>query len=381
MFRKNFFIFCLTFFTVSFGVAAMAALVPTVAVYFGVEQNCAVKLTWLYMLPYGTFALLWSPLTRIFKVKNIFLFTTLGFGLSAFFFSFSPTICQAFIYRFLMGCFGCSFVPLVLITIGKTVSPEEKSKYIGVLFALSYISTFLSVFLSGFVVWWGIVYLIPAVLSLVIFILGVIFMNDFDFRKEKFSISYKNTFKDREAVAFFFVIMVASFFYHSLQQRLGIYLSRTYFLEQKVISTIFTVSTLSAIVFEFAGGFLSARFGSIKVASVGFILMSIFTLFLLGIRDYRSLFIVIGLWGAGWALAHVGLSSYLTLLPEQVMRDASSLNSALRFSLGGLGAVAGGIIVDLMGFKALFVFVGAGVLYLGISLKKILNKKGVLWVS
>lgn len=362
------------FFAVSFGVAAMAALIPSIALYFSVSQEYAVRLTWLYMLPYGVVALIWAPLTRIIKIKTLLLFTTFGFFLSSLLFSMSGSMQQAFIFRFLMGCFGCSFVPLALITIGKAVPPESKSKYIGTFFAISYIATFISVFFSGFMPW-RIIYAIPAVLSLAVFILVITHLHDFDFRRTKFHISYTDTFKDSRALSFFVAIMIGSFLYHSLQQRLGVYLNKAFSLQQIVISTIFTVSTLSAIVFEFWGGFLSARFGNIKVARIGFVLMSMFVLFLIFIGNYKLMFLVIALWGSGWALTHVGLSAHLAHFPDKILRDASSLNSALRFSFGGLGAVCGGALVNLVGFKTFFVIVGTGVFLLGFCLKNIIKER------
>ena len=79
------------FFAVSFGVAAMAALVPSIAADFEVSLNSAMRLTWLYMMPYGLVALAWAPLTRITKVKKLLLVTSLGFFVSALAFSFSPS--------------------------------------------------------------------------------------------------------------------------------------------------------------------------------------------------------------------------------------------------------------------------------------------------
>ncbi len=370
--RVDFIIFCLMFFAVSFGVAAMAALVPSIAAHFGVAGNYALKLTWLYMLPYGVVALLWSPLTRVIKLKKLFLFAALGFFLSALLFCTAPDIKAAFIFRFLMGCFGCSFVPLTLITIGKTLPADKKAQCVGILFGLSYFSTLISVFLSGFLSW-RIIYLIPAVLSLVVLILIFRHLNDFDFRKERFRISYLDTLKDKQAVSFFIAIMLASFLYHSLQQRLGVYLHLKYSLDQMAISTVFTALVLSATLFEFWGGFLSSRFGNIRVAKAGFFLMSLFILFLIFTRRYQLICLAVAFWGAGWALTHVGLSSHLASFSDRILRDASSLNSALRFSFGGLGGFMGGALVGAAGFNTLFIVVGAGVLTLGFVLNKIIH--------
>ncbi|NQT28319.1 MAG: MFS transporter [Candidatus Omnitrophica bacterium] len=372
--KISFYIFCAMFFVISFGVSAMAALIPSIAIYFGIAKAQALPLTWLYMLPYGVFALIWAPFTRIVKVRKILLIATLGFFLSSLWFSLSKSIEQAFISRFLMGCFGCSFVPVILITIGKVISSKDKAKSIGVFFAFSYFSNFISVFLSGFFENLPLgLYLIPSILSLLVFILVLTRLEDFDFRVDKFKISYLDTLKDKKAVNFFIVVMLGSLLYHGLQQRLGIYLSERFSLEQITISSIFTVSILAAMIFEFSGGFLSARFGNIKVSSIGFFLMSVFAFSLIFIGNYKLIFLMVTLWGAGMALTHVGLASHLTLFPDRILRDASSLNSALRFSFGGLGAFLGGLLVSIAGFKALFIIICLSILFLGLNLKKIIK--------
>ena len=372
--KVSFYIFCLMFFVISFGVSAMAALIPSIAIYFGIAKAQALPLTWLYMLPYGVFALFWGPFTRIVKIKKIFLITTLGFFVSSFLLSFANSIEQAFLFRFLMGCFGCSFVPLVLIVVGKIVPSVDKAKTIGIFFTFSYLSNFVSVFLSGFFESFPLaIYLIPSLASLLVFILIFNKLEDFDFRVDKFKISYLDTLGDKKAINYFIVIILGSFLYHALQQRLGIYLSERFLLEQMAISSVFTVAILAAIVFEFSGGYLSARFGNIKISSIGFILMSIFALSLIFISSSKLILLMIVLWGAGMALTHVGLASHLTLFPDKILRDASSLNSSLRFSFGGLGAFLGGLLVSIAGFKALFIVVFLSIFFLGFNLKKIIN--------
>jgi len=372
--KVSFYIFCLMFFVISFGVSAMAALIPSIAVYFGIAKAQALPLTWLYMLPYGVFALIWAPFTRVVKVKKILLVATLGFFLSSLFFSLSRSIGQAFVSRFLMGCFGCSFVPLVFIIIGKIVPSKKKAKTIGAFFAFSYLSNFISVFLSGFFEKFPLgLYLIPSFASLLVFILVLKKLEDFDFRVDKFKISYFDTLKDKKIINFFLVVTLGSFLYHGLQQHLGVYLSENFSLDQMAISSVFTVATLAAIIFEFSGGFLSARFGNIKISSIGFILMSVFAFFLIFIGNDKLIFLMIALWGAGRALTHVGLASHLTSFPDRILRDASSLNSSLRFSFGGVGAFLGGLLVSIAGFKVLFVVIFLSIFFLGFNLKKIIN--------
>ena len=73
----------------------------------------------------------------------------------------------------------------------------------------------------------------------------------------------------------------------------------------------------------------------------------------------------------------MGLSSHLTHFPDKILRDASSLNSALRFAAGGLGAFVGGFLVSRIGFRAHFLLIGTGILLLGLYLKRIFYQEGV----
>ncbi len=373
--KGSFLIFCLIFIGLAFSLSATAALIPTLANYFAVEKSLAVRLTWLYMLPYSIAAFLWGPLSRVVTVKKLLLIVSLGFCLCTLFFGLSNSITQAFVFRFLMGCFGSGFVPLTFITIGKAVNKENKAKYLGIFFALSTSSACVGVFLSGFVLWRAI-YLVPAVISSLIFILILLYLEDFDFRREKFKLSYLETFKDRAALRLFAAIGLGSFLFHGLQQNLGVYLSERFYLSQMAISLIFTLSTLSAIAIRFLGGFLSSTFGNIKITRIGFILMSIFSAILFISPSFKPIILTIILWGVGWALAHVGLSAYLAHMPDKVLRDASSLNSSLRLGFGGLGAFFGSILASsIVGFKVLFFLMVLSLFFLGFWVKSLLDQK------
>jgi predicted MFS family arabinose efflux permease len=371
--KKSFLIFGLSFFTVSFGVAAMAALIPSIAEYFVVKQVYAARLVWLYMLPYGLFALVWPPLTRVVTLKKLFLSTAAGFCLSAFFFSAAGSVEQAFLFRFLMGVFGCSFVPLILIAVGKTVPKKKKAKYIGSFFGISYISTCVSVFLSRR--WpWQWVYVVPALLSLAVIILAVKFLDQYDFRRAGLKVSYIRTFQEEKVKRFFLAVILGSFLYHGFQQWLGVYLKQTYSLAQVSISSIFTVATVSAAAFEFLGGFFCSRIGNITLARLGFILMGTFLGLFLTAGNYQKLYLFIVLWGAGWAFTHVGLCAHMAQFPDKILRDASGLNSALRFSSGGLGAFIGGAVISRVGFHTHFFIIALGVVLLGVYLNSLLEK-------
>jgi predicted MFS family arabinose efflux permease len=69
------------------------------------------------------------------------------------------------------------------------------------------------------------------------------------------------------------------------------------------------------------------------------------------------------IWGLGWTFNHAGLSTMLTDLPKEFLNEAASLNSAVRFISGGLGAALGGILMQ-RSFNLGFIVFGAGFLIL-----------------
>jgi len=373
MSNKSFLIFALGFLSSSFGVATLSPLVPAMAETFGVDKLYMSHVSWYYMLPYGFFALVWAPLTRVVDIKKIFSLSALGFTLASLVFSFSATVGWAFAAEFCVGGFACAFMPLSLIVIGKAVAKENKGRYIGWLLGLSYVSSLCGVSLSGFLSWRQ-VYLISAGLGFITFVFSLLFLEKFDFRQESFKISYQETLRDKQAVALLVFIFLASFFYHSLQQLLGVYLNETYSLPQASLSGIFAVSTICSIILQFSGGILTRRFANTQMARAGFFLMSAFAGLLLLAGDWRWMFLLMILWGSGWALNHIGLSAYLTHLPDKVMRDASSLNSAIRFSSGGLGVMSANAIISWLGFKTQFAVVAVSAAVLGLFVHKVLSE-------
>ncbi|MBU0693351.1 MAG: MFS transporter [Candidatus Omnitrophica bacterium] len=366
--KKSFFILAATFFTLSFSVAATAALIPSIASHFGESLLQSGKLIWIYMLPYGLCALIWSPLSRKFSIKKILLTALFLFSLFAFIVGVAPNLNFAFLGRLGMGMFGSCFVPISLIIVGKELPLETKPKYVGFLFSLSFVSSLLGVFFSG-ILPWRIIYFIPSFLALATFIVSIYFLKDFDY-KGTFKISYYDTFKDRKAIKLFIFIFIGSFFYHSIQQWLGVYLFKQHSFNQFLISSVFSISALTAIFSESIGGFLASRFGALKIASLGLLSMSLFIFLLFIFRVPQLIFFIAVFWGLGWAFNHVGLSSILTSLPDKFLRDASSLNSSLRFLSGGMGVYLGGKSISLWGFNRHFLITAILIFTLGLILKK-----------
>lgn len=376
--RKTFLFLSSLAFILSFSVQATAALLPTLAEYFNQNPVKVGKLIWIYMLPYGLCALIWSPLSRKFSVKKILLFCLTFFSIAAFGVALSRNLLSAFIGRLGMGVFGSALIPLSLITIGKECNSKERPKHVGLFFSIGFGSGLLGVFLSG-ILPWRLIYGIPAVLGIGACLFGIKYLDDIDFRG-KFKISYLATFKDKSALKLFSFIFILSFLYHSIHQWLGVYLAKEYNFSQFLVSSALTLSAIAAIFSESIGGFLSSRFGSSNIASLGLLSMVLFLIFSLMTGVPQAIFFLIIFWGLGWAFNHVGLSSYLTGLPDKYLRDASSLNSSLRFVSGGIGTYLGGQSIAKFGFSVHFIIVGILILIIAFLIKKtLIVSKSVEW--
>lgn len=357
VFGKDFRLLCIQAAVVSFNVAAIAAMIPSIAVSFRQTPLFMGKLTWLYMLPYGLGALLWGPLSHKFRADHLLRQIFFLYALSCCGVVFSRTVVQIFFCTFCMGLSSSGITPLSLIIIGHSAAPQ-KGRQVGTYFSGTFIASLCGLLLSGFMDW-RYIYLIPGVLGSLFSLITWRSMSPFDFRKESYRFSYHVTLRDPMVGTLFLLIFLSSTFYHSIQQWLGVYLKTSYPLSQLAISMFFSVSLAWAFCTEYFGGFLSDRRGRVRVFSWGTYGMLLFvaSLFILKARAVWQLFVVVACWGGGWGLAHVGLSSYLTHLPDKYLRDASSLNSAVRFISGGIGAWCGGAMITAFGFQAHFLII------------------------
>jgi predicted MFS family arabinose efflux permease len=137
-----------------------------------------------------------------------------------------------------------------------------------------------------------------------------------------------------------------SFLFHGIRQWLGVFFSKTYGFEQFLISMLLTTVSLSGILGESFGGILADRLGRVKVANVGGLLMVAVLSILLVKNSAAVLFTLMFVLGLGWTFNHAGISTNLCDLPQRLLHESASLNSAVRFLSGGLGAVFGGMVAQ-----------------------------------
>jgi predicted MFS family arabinose efflux permease len=343
--KLTFIILCLEGAILSFNVAACAALVPSIAKDFGVSQFVIGKIIWLYMLPYGVAALFYGPLVRTFNAKKIELVCFFFFSAANLLAGFSKNIPSLFMARFLMGIFGASVIPLVLILIGESTESKNRGRLVGIFFSATFVASLLGLFLSGLISW-RLIFLIPAVAGFILWLIMHLYLPNFEPKETKIRINYLETLKNKAILSIFIYIFFISLLYHGIQQWLSVYFSTKLNIEQFLISVLITLTSLSGIFGEAVGGWFSDIIGRIKTVNLGIALMiaSVFLLtFKIPLIILATLMIV---WGLGWTFNHAGISTILTDLPKEFLNESASLNSSVRFISGGLGTAASGLIMQ-----------------------------------
>ena len=353
--------------------AAVSALIPSIAQTLSIDEFFAGKIVWLYMLPYGVAALLYGPLSRGVEYKKI-LVSCLGvFAVANVVAGIAPHIYMLFAARLLAGVSGAAIIPLSLILIATTSPPGQRGKKVGGFFSLTFISSLVGLFVSG-VIFWRWIFLLPGIAAAFVALAVYMYFPEFSGKKEKVRFRYIQALSDKQVYRLFVYIFSISFLFHGIRQWLGVYFSSMYGFEQFLISMLLTTISLSGILGESLGGILADRLGRIKMINVGVLLMVSVLLVLLVKSSTVVLFALMFVWGLGWTFNHVGISTNICDLPHRLLYESTSLNSAVRFLSGGLGAVFGGMVAQ-KSFQIEFgVFAGCLFLLVVFSRKLVLTE-------
>jgi len=354
-------------------VAAVSAIVPSIANTFAVSEFLAGKAIWLYMLPYGLAALLYGPLARSVKKKKILFLCLCIFSLSNFLAGLSVNIHILFMGRILAGVAGAAIIPLSLILIAKRYSSSERGRKVGAFFSFTFASSLLGLFLSG-VIFWRWIFLLPAIIAVFVCAGIYFYFPDLKTEKHKLKFNYRQTLFDKQVFRLFVYIFLISFFYHGVRQWLGVYFSLHCGLEQFLISMLLTTISLSGILGESLGGIFADKLGRRKIINIGVGIMLIALIALLFKNVLIMLFIAMFIWGLGWTFNHAGVSTFLTDLPRKHLYESASLNSSVRFLSGGIGAALGGIIAQ-RSFNLVFIIFGLGFFLLIVFCRKLIQMK------
>ena len=342
--KTTFALLCLQGALLSFNVAATAALIPSVAREFGAAHFVTGRIVWLYMLAYGSAALVYGPLVRVVSVRRIQLVCFALFVLGNCLAGFAPRLDMLCVARFAMGLFGASVIPIGLIMIGAHARERERGKRVGTFFGITFIASLGGLFLSG-VVYWRLIYLIPALLGAVLWIHMYWYLPAYRHRADGRIVNYAQALRNKRVLTLFGYIFCVSFLYHSVQQWLAVFYAAELNLKQYTISMLITLTSASGIFGELAGGVSADKLGRRRTINAGLTFMIIALLLLAARLPVALNCAVMVIWGLGWTFNHSGLSTLLTDLPKSFLNEAASLNSSVRFLAGGAGAAAGGFLM------------------------------------
>lgn len=369
----TFVILCLEGAVLSFNVAAVAAVVPSIAREFSLSQFIVGKIIWLYMLPYGVAALAYGPLVRVLDARKVELGCLLLFSLANLMAGVAGHIRILFAARFLMGVFGASVVPLALVLISRHAVPIRRGRLVGIFFSATFVASLLGLFLSG-VMPWRLLFIIPAIAGLLVGAAMYRYLPSFKTDGGPLRIQYHRAFMDARITRIFLYIFSVSFLYHGVQQWLGVYFSRQFAWSQFAISMLITLTSFSGIIGEAAGGLMADSWGRMRTVMTGIVLMTAGVFALL----CTNLFVVVALlmlvWGLGWTINHAGVSTLLTDLPQEFLHEAASLNSSVRFLSGGIGVACAGLLMQ-QGMRVHFIIFGVGLGILALFGNRLLTQE------
>ncbi len=345
MSRRTFFILCLEGAVLSFNVAASSALIPAIASSFGISAFIAGRLTWFYMLPYGLAALAYGPLVRTFDAKKVEFAALAFFSFANLAAACAPSIGLLFAARIFTGLFGASVIPLGLIIISRYAAKESRGRLVGIFFGSTFCASLAGLLLSAWLPW-RYLFLIPGVSGLCVCVLIRRYLPSFKQEAKIFSFDYVSAFSKARIRRVFCYIFLVSLLYHCLQPWLSVYFAARYRMTQFQISMLITLTAASGIAGELIGGYLADKRGRIWAVSIGTFLMCAGVISLSVRLPLAGLALVMVAWGLGWTINHAAVSTVLTDLPADVVNEAASLNSSIRFVSGGIGTVVGGSLLQ-----------------------------------
>jgi len=367
-------ILCLEGAVLSFSVAATSALIPSIAWEFRLPFFTAGKIVWLYLLPYAIAALFYAPLVRVFNARKIALISLLLFSAANLLAGFAPNIFLLFSARVLMGIFGASVIPLGLILIAQNIPREVRAKKIGLFFGATFGASLLGLFLSG-ILYWRLIYIIPAIAGLLLWIFMFFYLPAFKEEKGTFKFNYFAVLANRSVLFIFVYIFCISVIYHGIQHWLSVYFAQDFGFRQFLISMLITLGSLSGICGEIFGGYSADRLGRNPTANLGMVLMLAGIFFFLLKLPLGYLAATMVIWGLGWTFNHAALSAKLADLPMNFVPEAAGLNSSVRFFSAGLGTWLGGALMQ-QSFKFSFICFGVSLFLLALFSKPLLGKHG-----
>ena len=402
-----FLLLCLQQAAISFNVGAIAAVIPTIASDLATPAVITGKIIAYYMIPYGVSALFYAPLAKNISPRILMGVTMFLFALTNIACALVENIHHFFLFRVIMGIVSAGVVPLGLILIGKIFEKEIRGRMVGFFFSCSFMASIAGITLSGFANWrW--LFFIPAAMAVINSVLILLFTDFFlsniqlrnslkkdsclkekvvlpssmKIAKEKASktplwgrlkgqVDYLSIFREPQTRNIFIFITLISTLYHGVDRWLGVYMDQVYHLKQLTISLLFGLMACSSAVGQNVGGWISDKRGRLISCRVGILILSAGTMILSIKFNVAVLAVLLIFLSVGWTVGHNGASTVLTDFPDERRAEIASLNSALRFTGGGIGFTISGLFVE-KSFSLTFLAIGFLILILSLFVKKVI---------
>lgn len=367
--EKNFvyFLLCCGCVTIHFNIAALAAVIPSMASDFSLPYFQVAQINSYYLIPYGLGALLYAPLTRYFSYKSVYVCAMGFYAIASFWCARAATLEQLFWGLVVSGIAAASAIPLGLIIIGELFEKGSRGRLVGLFFSGSFLSSVAGILVSGIAHWRWLFYS-PAVLGVLLSVAVICFRSQHFSHVRSAKVNYLQALRVPQVRWVLLFIFILSFLYHGVHKWYGVFLAREYGLNKFAISLFFLLVALSGAVGQNIGGWLSDKKGRFVACLTGILLLGIFTALLVGHYPLYFLAVILSLIAVGWTIGHNGISTVLTDFPDHHRSEIASLNSAIRFISGGIGFYVSSLFVQLS-FQ--WTFLGIGFL--------MLLAIGVLW--
>jgi len=355
---------------ISFNIASIAAVIPAIARDLQRDSFEMARIISFYMVPYGLAALIYAPLVKRYSVKTIKTLSIFVFGLASLIGGLSNSAVMLFSSRILAGIAASATTPIALILTGELAPKEIRGRMLGIFFSATFISSFIGVLLSGILPWRQL-FILPAVFAAINLILVLLFFNFKSKVGYDFKVSYSKVLRDARILKIFVYILILSLVYHGIYNWLGVYFSSFSF-RQLQISLLLSLVGFSGIFGQPFGGWVTDKKGRIFAATLGLCGLCLATVLLTMPFSFVFLAIALFVFGMSWTMNHNAVSTVLTDFPDNLRPELASLNSAVRFTSGGLGVGLAGIFMQ-RSFGLTFLGLGIIILCLAVMTNRILN--------
>ncbi len=336
---------CLGCVTISFNIAAIAAVIPVISASLHLSDFEASKIIPYYLMPYGVGALIYAPLTRFVSYRVVMACTMVLFAATCFVCGSAQSLSVILGARIVMGITAASAIPLGLMIIGELFEKEIRGRLVGGFFSCAFFASLAGIALSGIASWRWLFYA-PAIFGILLAIGFLVFGSDLLNRVHVGHINYLRIVNNAKIRNVFIFIFVISFLYHGVHKWYGVYLSRVYWLSQFEISVCFIAAALGGIFGQLFGGVLSDKKGRHVSCLAGVVGLAFGVMLLVGHYHVVVLGLILVIISTCWTIGHNGLSTVLTDFPDKDRPMIASLNSSVRFISGGLGFCVSALFVE-----------------------------------